>query len=424
MKARLNALAASLLLTAAGAPGQSLYWVADMASPRPAAFSVYRGDAVPLEASIRAFGSHVPLAGAECTFHWQTNGMGAAWWTAPAAVVTGSPDRVRYVWAASNDCGAAAYTFFFRASPTNGMRHYTANGTLAMLPSPGAEPNALPLPVPSIDFSAVAALNAPWPSAADLQAATNALAAAVQPLGPRLDLIEAATNDWRTAYSWGDHSLAGYLLPADIAGLATTQHVAEAVAAIPRDRIITQDGSQWIDATGGVWRVSSGGGGYWTISILGTLYGSATNAYYEVRSAPFDFWTYDQAYWDGDAYFRWYPDGAPGHGKVYVEIQGEEGSHDYNYPTNDIADGVFEFYMSSTYTHFVLAWSNDLASVSTQRVDGLAWQSDLAAVTTNYVPLSEKELRADSFTNLIWRSVFSNGWHFLVAHTNTPGGAE
>ncbi|NCA83529.1 MAG: hypothetical protein EOM72_12430, partial [Opitutae bacterium] len=161
MKARLNALAASLLLTAAGAPGQSLYWVADMASPRPAAFSVYRGDAVPLEASIRAFGSHVPLAGAECTFHWQTNGMGAAWWTAPAAVVTGSPDRVRYVWAASNDCGAASYTFFFRASPTNGMRHYTANGTLAMLPSPGAEPNALPLPVPSIDFSAVAALNAP-----------------------------------------------------------------------------------------------------------------------------------------------------------------------------------------------------------------------------------------------------------------------
>jgi hypothetical protein len=48
----------------------------------------------------------------------------------------------------------------------------------------------------------------------------------------------------------------------------------------------------------------------------------------------------------------------------------------------------------------------------------------VAAVPTNYVTLAAKELHADAYTNLVWRSVYSNGWHWLVAHTNTPGGAE
>lgn len=64
-------------------------------------------------------------------------------------------------------------------------------------------------------------------------ATTQQVAAAVSPLGPRIAALEGGTNAWQTAYGWGDHALAGYLLPADIAGLATTQQVAEAVAAIP-----------------------------------------------------------------------------------------------------------------------------------------------------------------------------------------------
>jgi hypothetical protein len=212
------------------------------------------------------------------------------------------------------------------------------------------------------------------------------LAAASTPTNGRYDAIVLGAQDGRieewgrgaavvrlnpartslpAEWSYGDLSYVIATQALAIASAAaTTQQVAEAAAAIPRDRITTIDGSQWIDATGGVWRVSYGGG-YWTISILGTLYGSATNAYYEVRSAPFDFWAYDQAFWDGDAYFRWYPDGDPGHGHVYVEVQGVEDTHDYNYPTNDLADGVFEFYTSSTYTHILLAWSNDLASATT-----------------------------------------------------------
>jgi len=365
-----SALTASI--TAAHGQTPVLAWDAEASAARPAQADVYRGETVALRPAFLERGAPADTNGAAFTLYWQTNGMGAAWWSDPTNA---------FRWTPARDCGAAAYTLFIRCDTAAGAS-YRANARLRMLDSPGAEPNALPLPVPSIDFSAVIVTNAPWVTAADWASGSNALASALQPLGPRLDLLEGDTNDWQTAYGWGNHGLAGYLLPADLAPYATTQQVAEAAAAIPRDRITTLDGSQWIDATGGVWRVSYGGGGYWTISILGTLYGSATNAYYEVRSAPFDFWNYDQAFWDGDAYFRWYPDGDTGSGHVYVEVQGVEGSHDYNYPTNDLADGVFEFYTSATYTHFVLAWQSDLASVSTQRVDGLAWQSDLPLYAT------------------------------------------
>ncbi|MDD2598373.1 MAG: leucine-rich repeat domain-containing protein [Kiritimatiellae bacterium] len=35
-----------------------------------------------------------------------------------------------------------------------------------------------------------------------------------------------------------------------------------------------------------------------------------------------------------------------------------------------------------------------------------------------------KELHQDTYTNLVWRNVFSNGWVWLVAYTNTPGGGQ
>lgn len=44
---------------------------------------------------------------------------------------------------------------------------------------------------------------------------------------------------------------------------------------------------------------------------------------------------------------------------------------------------------------------------------GNVWQAVAQAAAS-------KELHADSFTNLVWESVYSNGWHWLVAHTNTP----
>jgi hypothetical protein len=61
----------------------------------------------------------------------------------------------------------------------------------------------------------------------------GAITAEVDPVaGPRLDLIEPETNKWNAAYGWGDHALAGYLLPTALAPLATTQQVADAAAAL------------------------------------------------------------------------------------------------------------------------------------------------------------------------------------------------
>jgi len=43
------------------------------------------------------------------------------------------------------------------------------------------------------------------------------------------------------------------------------------------------------------------------------------------------------------------------------------------------------------------------------------------ATTTNTVyVVSEPEVHTDSYTNLVWKSVYSNGWMWLIAYTNTP----
>lgn len=53
------------------------------------------------------------------------------------------------------------------------------------------------------------------------------------------------------------------------------------------------------------------------------------------------------------------------------------------------------------------------AKATTQDVAGAV------AVAVSYFE-TNKDLHADSFTNVIWRDVWSNGWRFAVAYTNTP----
>lgn len=45
------------------------------------------------------------------------------------------------------------------------------------------------------------------------------------------------------------------------------------------------------------------------------------------------------------------------------------------------------------------------SSIVTARVDSVVYESAF-------------NLHRDSFTNLVWRDVWSNGWHWLVAYTN------
>ena len=122
--------------------------------------SAYHGETLEIEAQLTWRNS--PLAiqdGAEAAMCWQTNGMGDAWWTAPASVTTGGV--VTATWSPSNDVGAASYRVFFRVAGPGGAS-YRANMLLRLLGSPGATPNSLQLPVPLLDFAKITVTNAPW----------------------------------------------------------------------------------------------------------------------------------------------------------------------------------------------------------------------------------------------------------------------
>ena len=149
------------------------------------------------------------------------------------------------------------------------------------------------------------------------------------------------------------------------------------------ERVWSPDGTEYRDGTGGVWRVVSVPQGYWTLSVLGTEYGTATNAYYEIRTAPFDFWNYDRGYGDGDAYFSWHVNTEnSGQGQIYVEIQGEEGAHDGFLETNQVASGSIDFATSIYHTMIRLAWSNEAPTIATQHVATVALDTSLTGLAT------------------------------------------
>ena len=116
-------------------------------------------------------------------------------------------------------------------------------------------------------------------------AATNALSGAVdvklegyvglEAYTIAISVLEGGTNDWNTAYGWGDHAAAGYVTASVTNGLATlavlnsytgtistalqAEADATALAALATNRVTrlqTADGARWQDATGGVWEVT------------------------------------------------------------------------------------------------------------------------------------------------------------------------
>jgi hypothetical protein len=148
---------------------------ADAAAPQTFQAAAYRGETLDIEARLTLRGAPLAVAdGASATTHWQTNGMGAAWWTAPASVTTSGLVRAR--WTPSMDCGADAYRIFLGVADGGSNLSYRANMLLRMVGSPGETPNALPLPVQVLDFAKIAWTNAPWGEGGgglDGQAVTN-----------------------------------------------------------------------------------------------------------------------------------------------------------------------------------------------------------------------------------------------------------
>ena len=145
---------AALIAHAAPSPSESssvpIRWTVETSRVQPAVFDAYQGETLILEATMQSYGKPFAITGDDIRIYWQTNGMGGAWWSAPASVKVGqSGERDTYAatWTPSMDAGAAVYSCFIGQPGGN----YRAEFRLRLRPSPGSTPNTLRLPDVSYD---------------------------------------------------------------------------------------------------------------------------------------------------------------------------------------------------------------------------------------------------------------------------------
>lgn len=144
-------------------------WTVETSRVQPAQFESFKGESITLEASMQSYGKPLAIEG-EPHLYWQTNGMGSAWWTAPAAV---SSNVLSATWTPEMDVGANAYTCFLGVTGSI----YRAAFQLRVRHAPGDIPNALPLPTPTIDFAKIEVLNAPYYTQGETDAQIDSSAA-------------------------------------------------------------------------------------------------------------------------------------------------------------------------------------------------------------------------------------------------------
>lgn len=160
MKSSCNAFAVLMaaLCTASTAAALPLTWRADWPDAKPVETLVHRGTDIELQPTWFINKTAADTNGWTFTTFCQTNAVGPWFGPLPGAAFSHT-----------NDVGAAFYNVMVRAQTPGGHVNYTAFARLRMLDSPGFAPGELPLPVSTIDFSQVVAVNAPWL----LPAATN-----------------------------------------------------------------------------------------------------------------------------------------------------------------------------------------------------------------------------------------------------------
>ena len=154
-KRSLVAAAHALLAPAALHAAVPVRWTVETSRVQPAAFEQFAGTSIDLEATLTSYGKPLAVEG-EPRLYWQTNGMGKLYFDTPASA---SGNVLRATWTPACETGGATSYKGFIGIPGS---IYSAAFTLRLRPSPGATPNALPLPTPRIDFAAVEVANAPW----------------------------------------------------------------------------------------------------------------------------------------------------------------------------------------------------------------------------------------------------------------------
>ena len=231
-----------------------LRWTVETSRVQPVTFEAYHGETLSLEATLQSYGKPVADDLQDVRLYWQTNGMGSAYWSAPASA---SGNVLRATWTPAMDTGAnAVYGFIGVAGEI-----YRASFQLRMRSSPGAVPNELELPRKHIDFAEVEVKNAPWASATIVHAvfaaadnarmtATNALAkanAAQSSADAAQRSADAATDDIEAAKTSAQEALAyasgvyNYMHADENAWFSGTNYVFGADAA-SRHKFVFEDG--------------------------------------------------------------------------------------------------------------------------------------------------------------------------------------
>jgi len=173
--------------------------------PRSASYQAERrhGDALDLRATLTYNGQPLAYTG-PARLYAQTNGMGSAWWDlAPCTV---SSNVLQATWLPSFDTGADVVDLFL-----GGPSNYQAAARIRFLPSPGFTPNALPLPVPVLDFSTVIVTNAPFALSSDVDYSTSntQLVATIEAKAPAPGNYAAVSNAAMSARSVTDLGVRG-----------------------------------------------------------------------------------------------------------------------------------------------------------------------------------------------------------------------
>ena len=129
-------LAATLQLAVLAAV--PLAWDVRPGQPAPVTFDRYHGETIDFSATFRGFGELPFAPGADIRLWYQTNGMGSAWWSAPATIQS---NVLSATWSPALDPGADRVSLFFGA-PSNAY----ASAVLRLRHSPGFAPGTMPDP--------------------------------------------------------------------------------------------------------------------------------------------------------------------------------------------------------------------------------------------------------------------------------------
>ena len=254
MHNRIYTILTAALTTVCAHAAVPLRWTVETSRVQPVTFEAYHGETLALEATLQSYGKPVSDTLQDVRIYWQTNGMGSAYWSAPASA---SGNVLRATWTPAMDTGANAVYGFIGVAGEN----YRASFQLRMRSSPGAAPNELELPRKHIDFAEVEVKNAPWASATIVHAvfaaadnarmtATNALAkanAAQSSADAAQRSADAATNSIEAAKTSAQEALAyasgvyNYMHADENAWFSGTNYVFGADAA-SRHKFVFEDG--------------------------------------------------------------------------------------------------------------------------------------------------------------------------------------